>query len=158
MVAIRLETADHPAMRSDAKTVAAYLKSLPADRREALTSVRRAILANLPKGYVETMNWGMISYEVPLKIAPKTYNGKPLMYAALASQKNHMAVYLCGLYCGPKEKRVAFEKDWKQRMGKKPDMGASCIRFRKLEDIDLRMIGKTIASLPVADFVAFSKR
>jgi hypothetical protein len=146
------------AMRSEAKTIADYLKSLPADRRKAIAAIRKVILTHLPKGYVEAMNWGVISYEVPLAIEPKTYNGKPLMYAALASQKNHMAVYLFGLYCGPKEKRAAFEKDWKQKTGKKPDMGASCVRFRKLEDIDLDTIGEIIASMPVAEFVKLSKR
>jgi hypothetical protein len=145
-------------MRSDAKTVQEYLKRLPEDRRKAIAAIRQAILANLPKGYVETMNWGMIAYEVPLAIEPKTYNGKPLMYAALASQKNHMAVYLCGLYCGPRPARAAFEKEWKEKTGKKPDMGASCIRFRKLEDVDLGLIGESIAAMPIAEFVAFSKR
>ena len=74
-------------MRSEAATVEAYLLELPADRRAAISELRKVIRGNLPKGYVEAMNWGMIAYEVPLAINPKTYNGKPLMYAALAAQK-----------------------------------------------------------------------
>ena len=85
-------------MRSEAATVEEYLSALPADRREAIETVRDVILANLPDGLEEAMNWGMITYEVPLARHPDTYNKKPLMYAALASQKNHMAVYLSSIY------------------------------------------------------------
>jgi len=85
-------------MRSEAKTVEEYLAELPDERSEALLIVRKTILDNLDKGFRETMNWGMISYEVPLIVYPDTYNGQPLMYAALASQKNHMAVYLYCIY------------------------------------------------------------
>ena len=85
-------------MRSDAKTVDEYLRSLPDDRRHAIEQVRQVILTNLPNGYAEAMNWGMISYEVPLEVQPDTYNGQPLMYAALASQKHHMALYLTSVY------------------------------------------------------------
>ncbi|MFN2112450.1 MAG: DUF1801 domain-containing protein, partial [Anaerolineales bacterium] len=85
-------------MRSQASTVKDYLAELPPDRREAIAAVRQTILANLPSGYEEVMNWGMITYQVPLEIHPDTYNKKPLMYAALANQKNHMAVYLTGIY------------------------------------------------------------
>lgn len=141
-------------MKSSAKSVAAYLAELPSDRRAALETLRAVILDNLPDGYVETMNWGMISYEIPLALNPKTYNGQPLNYAGLASQKNHMAVYLCGLYCMPGA-LDAFKAGWK---GSKLDMGAACIRFRKLEALDLASIGRVIASTPVADFIAANKR
>ena len=83
-------------MRSEASSVEQYLKELPEDRRAAVAAVRQTILANLPAGYEEAMNWGMIGYQVPLSSYPDTYNDQPLMYAALASQKNHMAVYLAG--------------------------------------------------------------
>src|SRR4051812_48932293 len=79
-------------------TVTTYLASLSADRREALTQVRKLITKNLPKGYKEGMQYGMISYYVPLKRYPKTYNGEPLNYIALASQKNHMSLYLMCVY------------------------------------------------------------
>ena len=77
-------------MQSKANSVEQYLNDLPEDRKESLSIVREAIVKNLPTGYVEVMNWGMITYEVPLETFPDTYNGKPLIYAALASQKNHM--------------------------------------------------------------------
>ncbi len=84
-------------MRSDAKTVASYLSELPPERREALTLLRKTVLTNLPKGYVEVINWGNICYEVPFTTKPDTYNNQPLMYVAIANQKNYMAIYLCGL-------------------------------------------------------------
>jgi hypothetical protein len=139
-------------MKSTATTVAAYLGELPDDRRAAITAVRDIVLANLPDGYVEAMNWGMISYEVPLEVSGKTYNGKPLMYAALGNQKNHMALYLCGLYCRPEIKRT-FEAEW-ARSGKKLNMGAACLRFGKLEDLHLPAVEAAIAAVPVADFIA----
>jgi hypothetical protein len=138
-------------MQSEAKTVAEYLRSLPADRRAALTKVRKAILARLPKGYREVMNWGMITYEVPLSVCPETYNGQPLMYAALASQKNHMAVYLTAVYMDDRMRRE-FEATYRAT-GKRMDMGKSCVRFRKLEDLPLEVVGDAIALMPVEEFV-----
>ena len=141
-------------MRSEAKSVAAYLSALTPERRTALSELRKIILSNLPKGYVEAMNWGMIAYEVPLAINPKTYNGKPLMYAALASQKNHMAIYLCSIYCMPGA-LAAFKASWK---AKKLDMGAACVRFKRLDDLDLESIVQVIASTPVEEFITASAR
>jgi hypothetical protein len=85
-------------MQSKAATVKEYLEELTPERREQVEAVRKVILENLPEGYEEVMNWGMITYQVPLEVYPDTYNKKPMMYAALASQKNHMAVYLTGIY------------------------------------------------------------
>ena len=116
-------------MQSKADTVKQYLNELPNDRKKAISIVRQTILENLPDGYDEVINWGMITYEVPLETYPNTYNGKPLMYAALASQKNHMAVYLMGCYMVP-EVRNEFEKAYK-KSGKRFDTGKSCIRFKK---------------------------
>jgi len=141
-------------MRSEAKTVAAYLAELPPEHRAALSELRKIVLSNLPKGYVEAMNWGMIAYEVPLAINPKTYNGKPLMYAALASQKNHMAIYLCSVYCMPGALK-AFKASWK---AKKLDMGAACVRFKELADLDLDAVARVIASTSVKEFIAVSAR
>ena len=129
-------------MRSEAKTVDAYLAQLPEDRRAAISAVREVILENLPDGYEESMNWGMIAYEVPLSTYPDTYNGQPLAYAALASQKNHMAVYLSGIYMDQKA-REKFERDYRAT-GKRIDVGKSCVRFRKLEDLPLPVIGEAI--------------
>ncbi len=138
-------------MRSDAETVDEYLASLPDDRRAALEAVREVILANLPEGYEESMNWGMISYEVPLERYPDTYNGQPLGYAALASQKNHLAVYLNAPYLSH-EATDRFQEEYRAT-GKKLDMGKSCVRFKNLEDLPLDVIGRSIASYPVDDFI-----
>ena len=139
-------------MRSDAATVEQYLSELPESRREAIEKVRDVVLANLPEGYEEAMNWGMITYQVPLKTHPDTYNGKPLMYAALASQKNHMSVYLTGIYMDD-QARQGFESKYKAT-GKRYDVGKSCVRFKKLEDLPLPLIGESVGSLSVEDFVA----
>ena len=139
-------------MRSAARTVREYLAGLPADRRTAISAVRKVIRDNLPDGYSEAMNWGMITYhQVPLATCPDTYNGQPLMYAALASQKNHMAVYLTGIYTS-EGSRAAFEAAYRAT-GKRFDVGQSCVRFRTLADLPLPLIGETIASLPAAALV-----
>ena len=85
-------------MQSDAKTVAEYLSNLDDVRREAISAVRGVILDNLPDGYEEAMQFGMITYVVPLSVLADTYNGQPLMYVALASQKRHMSLYLTNVY------------------------------------------------------------
>lgn len=140
-------------MRSDAKTVTDYITKLPDERKAAIKEVRRTILANLPEGYEERMNWGMISYEVPLERCPDTHNGKPLQYAALASQKRHMAVYLNGVYAD-QERREAFLDEYRST-GKKLDVGKSCVRFSNLENLPLELIGRTIASMSVEVFIAY---
>jgi uncharacterized protein YdhG (YjbR/CyaY superfamily) len=139
-------------MRSRATTVGQYLAELPADRRIALEAVRAVVLENLPDGYEEVMNWGMITYEVPLETYPDTYNRQPLMFAALASQKNHMSVYLTGIYLSD-EAREEFEAAYRAT-GKRFDVGKSCVRFQTLEDLPLELIGKTIRSVPVDRLIA----
>ncbi len=139
-------------MRSEATTVDDYMGTLPEERRAALETVRATILANLPDGYEEVINWGMITYQVPIETFPDTYNGQPLMYAALASQKNHMAVYLTSVYALP-GKAEEFEAAYRAT-GKRYDMGKSCVRFRKLDDLPLELIGKTIAAIEVETFVS----
>jgi hypothetical protein len=139
-------------VRSDAKTVEAYLEELPEEKRAVVETVREVILRHLPEGYVETMNWGMISYELPLELYPDTYNGKPLSYAALAAQKRHFALYLNCVYQDSDleaELRRQFEE-----AGLKLDMGKSCVRFKGLETISLDAIGDVIASTPPNVFVA----
>lgn len=125
---------------SKAKTVPAYLKSLPAERRKVISSVRDVIRRNLPKGYQERMNYGMISYEVPLERCPETYNGQPLSYIALAAQKNHFALYLICAY-----KKGNWLKEEFKKAGKKVDMGKSCVRFHKLDDLPLDVIAEAVA-------------
>jgi len=138
-------------MRSSALTVAQYLSELPVDRRPVIEAVRQIILENLPAGYEEVMNWGMITYQVPLETFSDTYNKKPLMYASLASQKNHMAVYLTGIYMDD-EARRRFEEAYRAT-GKRYDVGKSCVRFRKLDDLPLPLIGESIALLDVEEFI-----
>ncbi len=139
-------------MQSNAATVTEYLDELPPERRAAIAAVRDTILANLPDGYEEAMNWGMITYQVPPETYPDTYNGQPLQYAALASQKRHMAVYLTAVYASD-EAREAFLDDYRAT-GKKLDVGKSCVRFKRLDDLPLALIGKTIAATAVEEFVA----
>jgi hypothetical protein len=141
-----------PMARSAAKTVDAYLEELPADRRAVIAAVRNVILKNLPTGYQEAMNWGMISYEIPLSRYPKTYNGQPLAYAALAAQKNYYAVYLNGIY--QQGTPAGWFADEFRKAGKKLDMGKSCVRFRKLDDLPLEAIGMAIARVTPEDFIA----
>ena len=136
---------------SKAATVEDYLAELPDDRRDAIAEVREVILANLPDGVVETMNWGMISYEVPLEVFPDTYNKKPLMYAALASQKNHMAVYLTSVYSD--EELESWFVDAYEATGKKLDMGKSCVRFKKIDQLPVDLIGDVIARVSLDDFL-----
>jgi hypothetical protein len=143
-------------MRSEAKAVEEYLRSLPQERRESISAVRQVILKNLPDGYEEMMNWGMITYQVPLETYPDTYNGQPLMYAALASQKNHMALYLTGIYVS-ESSRSEFEAAYKAT-GKRFDVGKSCVRFRKIDDLPLPLIGDSIASVNVEDLVDLVKK
>jgi hypothetical protein len=143
-------------MRIKAATAGEYLEALPRERREAISKVRKTILKNLPRGYEEAVNWGFITYQVPLKAYPDTYNKQPLMYAALASQKNYMAVYLCNVY-GLSSLRDRLVAGFKAA-GKKLDMGKSCIRFRKVEDLPLDVIGELVAATPMKAYVSFAKR
>ncbi len=141
---------------STAKTVDDYLASLPVERRKELEAVRKIVLKRLPKGYEEGMGFGMISYSVPKARLAETYNGHPLMYAALAVQKNYCAVYLMGLYgdgTNAKQFTEAFRK-----AGKKLDMGKSCVRFRTAGDLALDAVGDAIASLGVDEYVAIYEK
>ena len=135
-----------------ATTADAYLAALPADRRDALAKLRAVVRAHLPKGYEEQMLFGGISYVVPLARLPDTYNGKPLAFATIASQKNHMALYLMCVY-GDGAHQEAFKAAWKAT-GKRLDMGKACVRFKKLDDLALDVIGDTIAKIGVDDYIA----
>jgi hypothetical protein len=138
--------------RSGAATVEEYLQALPEERRAVVATVRKTILRNLPKGYRECMNWGMISYEVPLERYPTTYNGQPLSYAGLAAQKNNYSLHLMAL-CMDAEMLRWFAEEFR-KAGKKLDMGKACVRFRKLEDLPLEVIGQVIARATPDAFIA----
>ena len=139
-------------MRDDAATVSEYLAGLPDERRTALAAVREVIRASLPRGIVESMSWGMIAYEVPLTTCPDTYNGQPLVYAALSSQRNHMSVYLMGIY-GSDSLRAEFESAY-QASGKRMDVGKSCVRFRTIDDLPLDVVGHAIGAMTLEQFLA----
>lgn len=143
-------------VQSKATTVEAYLEELDPDRREAIAQIRKLILENLPDGYQEAMNWGMISYEIPLDVYPDTYNGKPLSYIGLAAQKRHYALYLMTVYQDSeqaKELEAAFEA-----AGKRMDLGKSCLRFRRPEDIPLDAIAGLVASTPPEQFISIYEK
>ena len=141
-----------PVAQSDARTPEEYLSELSPERAEAIQAVRQCILANLPEGYAEVMQYGMISYVVPAERYPETYNGQPLMYAALASQKNYMSLYLTNVY-GDDGTREWFVERYRAS-GKKLDMGKSCVRFRNLDRLPLDLVGEAIAMTSVDDFIA----
>ena len=143
-------------MQSDADSVQAYLAELPEDRREIVEAVRAVILEHLPTGFEEGMQYGMIGYYVPLERYPVTYNGQPLGVAALASQKRHLSLYLMGIY-GDDGESSWFRERWAET-GKKLDMGKSCVRFRRLDDLALDVVGDAIARTSVDDFIAVYER
>lgn len=136
---------------SKATSVKEYLDSLPADRRAIVSKLRAVVRKNLPKGYQETMNWGGICYEIPLKRYPVTYNKQPLVYAGLGAQKHYYVLHLLAAYTDSKT-RALLEAGFK-KAGKKLNMGKSCIRFRKLDDLPLEVIGKLVASMTPAQYI-----
>jgi hypothetical protein len=141
---------------SDAKTVEAYLASLPPDRREAIQTVRATILKNLDAEYEEGMQYGMIGYYVPHRVYPAGYHcdpKQPLPFVCLASQKNYMSVYLGCVYSSS-EMEKWFRREW-AKSGKKLDMGKSCIRFKKLDDLPVELIGQVVARVPPRKFIEF---
>ncbi len=141
-------------MKSAATTVEGYLAELPEDRRRAIEAVRNVILDNLDEGYEEGIQYGMIGYYVPHRVYPAGYHcdpKQPLPFAALASQKGYMSVYLMCIY-GHEALRSWFEEAW-ARAGKKLDMGKSCVRFKKLDDLALEVIGEAIRRVPTRKYI-----
>ena len=130
-------------MQSKTKTVKEYIESLPDDRKQIISDMRKVILKNLPMGFEETMQYGMISYVVPHKIYPSGYHCNPndaLPFISLASQKNHIALYHMAVYQGALHDW--FLGAWKKATDKKLDMGKACIRFKKPEEVPLKLIGE----------------
>jgi hypothetical protein len=138
-------------MQSSAATIEGYLASLPADRRKTVGELRGLILRNLPPGFKEVMQWGMIGYVIPLERYPDTYNGQPLALAGLASQKNYISLYLMAVY-GHKGTEEWFKAEY-AKSGKKLAMGKSCLRLKTPEDIPLALIEKTIARVSVEKYI-----
>jgi hypothetical protein len=137
---------------SKAKTVQAYLEELPPQRRREIAAVRSLVVKHLPKGYEEAMDYGMITWNVPLATYPDTYNKRPLCYLALAAQKGYNALYLMGCHAGSsREKRL---KEAYLKAGRKLDMGKSCLRFQEAAELPAQVIGSLIAELDPTRFIA----
>ena len=144
-------------------TVAAYLDSLAPDKRAVIEQARAFVLAHLPKGYVEFMNWGVINWGIPLAQFPDTYNGQPLLYVGLGAQKRYNSLYLMGAYeSSTGEYTTPFPEkllvDAFAKAGKRLDMGKCCLHFRKLDDLELRSVAKVIAMSTPKEYLAYYKR
>jgi hypothetical protein len=137
---------------SKAPTPEAYLDELPPERAAFVARLRDLVNANLPDGYVERMSWGMIGWEVPLELYPSTYSGQPLVYAGLAAQKNYTALYLNCVHAS--EARTERLRAAWAATGRKLDMGKSCLRFKRPEDVAEAVLAETIRSIPLERFVA----
>ena|SRR6266550_3508043 len=128
-----------------------YLAGLPADDRKVLSSVRDTIRKNLPAGYEEILQGKYISYVIPLSRLPKTYNGQPLWYVALTVQKNYYTLHMVAAY-GDSKVLARIQSGFK-KAGKRLDMGKACIRFRRIEDLPLDVIGESVASVPAEGYI-----
>ena len=137
--------------KSKAETVDGYLAELPENRRAAISAVRQVVLESLPQGYEEMMQFGMIGYVIPLERYPVTYNGQALQYAALASQKNYMSLYLMNVYSDEAVERWFVDRY--KDSGKRLDMGKACVRFKSLQDLPIDLVGEAIALTPVDRFI-----
>lgn len=143
-------------MQSNATTVNEYRSNLSAERRALVETVRQTILANLDPEIEEGMQYGMIGYYVPHRVYPEGYHvdpKQPLPYAALSSQAKHVALYLMSVYASG-EAEAWFRKAWTDT-GRKLDMGKSCVRFKKLSDVPLDVVGEAIRRVSAADHIAY---
>lgn len=146
-------------MQSKAKTVDEYLETLPDDRAEIIAALRKTIKKNLPKGFEETMQYGMISYVVPHTLYPAGYHTNPkdaLPFISIASQKNHIAVYHMAVYEG--QLHDWFVKEFKKHSDKKLDMGKSCIRFKKPDDVPVKLFGELAAKVKPKEWITMYEK
>ena len=142
-------------MQSKAKNVAEYLNEIPEERQQAFNKLRETILENIPKGFEECMIYGMIGYVVPHSIYPKGYHCDPklpLSFTTIASQKNFIALYHMGVYMNPKLLEW-FTSEFPKHSKYKLDMGKSCIRFKKTDDIPYKLIGELMTKISVPDYI-----
>lgn len=147
-------------MQSKAATVAEYLESLPADRKAALTALRKEIRKNLPKGFTEVMSYGMIGYVVPHSIYPDGYHCSPelpLPFMSIASQKNFIAVYHMGMYADTKLLEW-FTKEYPKHSPARLDMGKSCLRFTKPEQVPMKLIGALAGKMTPQQWIALYEK
>lgn len=142
-------------MQSKAKTVDEYIETLPEDRQKAINDIRKVVNKNLPKGFKEEMGYGMMGWVVPHKLYPAGYHcnpKQPLPFMGVASQKNFISLYSMCLYSDGKLLKW-FQKEWPKHSSKKLDMGKSCIRFKKSEDVPLKLIGELAAKVTPAQWI-----
>ncbi len=142
-------------MRSEAETVAEYLESLSAERKEVVSKLRQVVRKNLPKGFEEVIGYGMIGYVVPFKLYPQGYHCNPkdpLPFMNIASQKNFVAVYHMGIYADEKLSKW-FQGEYSKLDVGKLDMGKSCIRFKKMEQIPYQLIGELSSKITPSDWI-----
>jgi hypothetical protein len=142
-------------MAAKPATVKAYLDSLPEDRRRIVSAIRDEINRRLPEGYAEGIQYGMIGWAVPHSLYPAGYHcnpQQPVPFVGLASQKGYVSLYLMCVYLDPKHLSW-FEDAWR-KTGKRLDMGKSCVRVKRLEDVALDVVGEAVARVPVKDFLA----
>ncbi|MBI3511925.1 MAG: DUF1801 domain-containing protein [Bacteroidetes bacterium] len=142
-------------MRSNASTPEEYIESLPADRKKVFAELRNAFRKNLPEGYKESMAYGMITYCIPLSTYPKGYHvspGTPLGLVSIASQKNFLAVYHMGLYMDSKLLKW-FRDEYKKQSKGKLDMGKSCVRLKKLDDIPFKLFADLAKKITVETYI-----
>ena len=147
-------------MISKAQSPEAYIEELAPDRKEVIGKLRQVILDNLPDGFEETMNYGMIGYVVPHSIYPAGYHCTPelpLPFLSLASQKNHIGFYHMGIYADP-ELMEWFTSEYPKYSSRKLDMGKSCIRFKNLKDIPYKLIGELVGKMEVTDWVGLYEK
>jgi len=143
-------------MQSTATTVEQYLQELPEERKEVMEKLRKVILENLPKGFEECMNYGMLGYVVPHSLYPEGYHCDPklpLPFMNLASQKNFVAVYHMGIYSDPSVMDW-FQAEYPKHCKNKLDMGKSCIRFKNLNKIPYGLIGQLASKISVAEWIS----
>ena len=147
-------------MQSKSNTVAEYVKELPADRQQTIEQLRSVIKKNLPKGFKEEMNYGMIGYVIPHSLYPAGYHCKPtdpLPFMNVASQKNFIAVYHMGLYADPILMKW-FMTEYPKHSTQKLDMGKSCIRFKKPDQIPFKLIGELTSKMNPAQWIALYEK
>ncbi|MFT3909867.1 MAG: DUF1801 domain-containing protein [Ferruginibacter sp.] len=147
-------------MQSKAATVDDYFKELPEERKEAMIKLRKEILKNLPKGFKEGMGYGMVGYVVPHSLYPNGYHcdpKQPLPFMGIASQKNFIALYHMGIYCD-KKTHDWFVSEYSKQVPGKLDMGKSCIRFKKTENIPFKLIAELATKFTVDDWIALYEK
>ncbi len=147
-------------MRSTATTPEDYIESLSEDRKVVVKKLHSVIKKNLPKGFQEIIGYGMLGYVVPHKLYPAGYHcnpKQPLPFINLASQKNFIALYHMGLYAS-KEQLNWFVKEFPKHTKQKLDMGKSCIRFKKMDDIPYDLIGELASRITVDEWITYYEK